>query len=85
VEGEKMERSGSGSGGMRVNGGRVIEFGDFPERVRVDEARERAFLLRSWREREREVEARKRLNSEGKGRAVEREDGVGLGIGGFGQ
>jgi hypothetical protein len=71
-----MERSGSG--GVRIAGGRVIEFGDFPEGVRVDEARERAMLLRSWGEREREVERRKRVEREAKGR------GVGLGIGGFG-
>jgi hypothetical protein len=69
-EGEKMERSGSGSGsrsgGVRINDGRVIEFGDFPEGVRVDEARER--VLRSWSEREK----------------VERErrgEGMGLGLG----
>jgi hypothetical protein len=81
-----MERSGSGSGGMRVNGGRIIEFGDFPEGVRVDEARERALLLRSWGEREREVEARRRLSSRGKGKEPTGEDeAVGLGIGGFGR
>lgn len=83
---ERMERSGSGSGGMRVNGGRIIEFGDFPEGVRVDEARERALLLRSWGEREREVEARRRLSSRRKGKKPAGEDeAVGLGIGGFGR
>jgi hypothetical protein len=40
-----MERSGSG--GVRV-GRRVIEFGDFPEAVEVEAARER--VVRSWGE-----------------------------------
>jgi len=72
-----MERRGSG--GVRINGGRVIEFGDFPERVRVEEARER--VLRSWGEREREVERRKREMERGAvQRGGERVEGVGLGI-----
>ena len=70
-----MERSGSG--GVKV-GGKVIEFGDFPEGVLVEEARERARVLRGWGEREREVERRRR--ELGKGKKVE--EGVGLGIGG---
>ena len=74
------KRRESGSAGVRV-GGRVIEFGDFPEGVRVDEARERAMLLRSWGEREREAEARRRGGGRAKGRT---EEGVGLGIGGVG-
>jgi hypothetical protein len=74
-EGERMERSGSG--GVKV-GGKVIEFGDFPEGVLVEEARERARVLRGWGEREREVERRRR--ELGKGKKVE--EGVGLGIGG---
>jgi len=77
LEGEGMERRGSG--GVRINGGRVIEFGDFPERVRVEEARER--VLRSWGEREREVERRKREMERGAvQRGGERVEGVGLGI-----
>ena len=67
------------SAGMKV-GGRVIEFGDFPEGVRVNEARERAEMLRRWGERERELEVRKRIEREKAGNGK----GVGLGIGGFG-
>ena len=76
---ERFERRGSG--GVKV-GERVIEFGDFPEGVRVDEARERALLLRSWGEREREVERRKRMERD---KERERWKEVGLGIGGFGR
>ena len=76
---ERFERRGSG--GVKV-GGRVIEFGDFPEGVRVDEARERALLLRSWGERESEVERRKRMERD---KERERWKEVGLGIGGFGR
>jgi len=65
-----MERSGSG--GVRMAGGRVIEFGDFPEGVRVEEARER--VLRSWSERDRMERERRR------GEWSRREEGVGLGI-----
>lgn len=79
---ERMERSGSG--GVKVGAGRVIEFGDFPEGVRVEEARERALMLRSWAEREREAEARRRVGRGGNNRERE-EEAVGLGIGGFGR
>jgi hypothetical protein len=40
----------SGSGGVKVGNGRVIEFGDFPEKVDMREARER--VERSWVARE---------------------------------
>ena len=75
-EGERMERSGSG--GVKV-GGRVIEFGDFPEGVKVEEARERAKVLRGWGDREREAEMRRREKRVER----ERDEAVGLGIGGF--
>jgi len=51
---------GSQSGGIRIGGGgRFIEFGDYPEPVNYELARER--VLRSWREREREVAERRRM------------------------
>lgn len=66
--GSGMERggggSGSGSGGMHVGHGRVIEFGDFPEKVDIEGARER--VERTW------VERRESGLRDGKG--------VGLGI-----
>lgn len=65
------ERGGSGSGGVHVGHGRVIEFGDFPEKVDVEGARER--VERTWVER-RESGLRER-NEGNKGK------GVGLGIG----
>jgi hypothetical protein len=40
----------SGSGGVRVGNGQVIEFGDFPEKVDTREARER--VERTWVARE---------------------------------
>ena len=65
-----MERSGSG--GVRIPGGGIIEFGDYPEGVRVEEARER--VLRSWSAREKaERERRGEVKMKG-------EEGVGLGI-----
>ena len=59
------------SGGMRV-GRRVIEFGDFPEPVDADLARER--VERSWEERERGRDRRREISGmEGLGiREVER-------------
>lgn len=89
-DGERMERSesvGSGSGGFKVGSGRkVIEFGDYPEPVDYELARER--VLKSWSEREREVaERRRRLDmrnrpvSSGKDEEEEEEERVGLGIG----
>jgi hypothetical protein len=56
VSGGEMERTGSGSGGVRI-GRRVIEFGDFPEGVEVEAARER--VVRSWGERERDAVRRR--------------------------
>jgi hypothetical protein len=44
------EMGRSGSGGVKVGNGRVIEFGDFPEKVDMREARER--VERSWVARE---------------------------------
>jgi hypothetical protein len=52
------------SGGMRV-GRRLIEFGDFPEPVDFDLARERAD--RGWLERERERESFRGERVEGLG------------------
>lgn len=40
----------SGSGGVKIGNGRVIEFGDFPEQVDLRQARER--VERSWIARE---------------------------------
>jgi hypothetical protein len=71
-----MERSGSG--GVKV-GDRVIEFGDFPEGVKIEEARERAKVLRGGGDREREAEMRRREKRVER----ERDQAVGLGIGGF--
>lgn len=44
------EMGRSGSGGVKVGNGRVIEFGDFPEPVDMREARER--VERTWVQRE---------------------------------
>ena len=52
------------SGGLRV-GRRLIEFGDFPEPVDFDLARERAD--RNWLERERERESIRGERAEGLG------------------
>ncbi len=52
--GETMQRggsNGSGSGGVRV-GGKMIEFGDYPEPVDLQLARERVL---NWGERERKA------------------------------
>lgn len=54
----------TGSGGVMVGGGRVIEFGDFPEKVDTRQARLR--VDQSWNERE--------MSEHGKGAEV------GLGI-----
>ena len=56
-----MEMERSGSGGVRV-GRRVIEFGDFPEGVEVEAARER--VVRSWGERERDAVRRRNERNE---------------------
>jgi hypothetical protein len=83
-EGERMERSESaGSGGMVV-GRRLIEFGDYPEPVDYELARER--VVRSWGERAREVAERKERMAAGAsagnaGVDPRTEEGVGLGIG----
>ena len=65
----EVERRRSGSGGVKI-GRRVIEFGDFPEPVDFEAARER--VVRSWGEREKEVEAA-RMRGMG--------SGLGLGLG----
>lgn len=49
--------NGSASGGVKVRG-RVIEFGDYPEPVDLETARER--VVRSWRERERAARGERR-------------------------
>jgi hypothetical protein len=80
-----MERSQSG--GIRVGGGRrFIEFGDYPEPVDYELARER--VLRSWGEREREVAERRRIvAAQAAARRRDQEGGrqsdelVGLGLG----
>lgn len=53
-----MERTASG--GVKLPSGRIIEFGDYPEAIRVDEARER--VLRSWAKMGREAAERKKKN-----------------------
>jgi hypothetical protein len=56
-----MERSTSG--GVKLPGGRVIEFGDYPEAVKIDEARER--VVRKWAERGKEAAERRKRKEEG--------------------
>lgn len=80
-----MERSESaGSGGVVVNR-RLIEFGDYPEPVDYELARER--VLRSWREREREAAERRKQGAGSRSAELMAVDstktgeGVGLGIG----
>lgn len=81
----EVGRSRSGSGGVRLPGGnKIIEFGDFPEKVDADAARER--VLRSWREkekreREREIRERERDLVVKSPDVMEGSDlGVGLGV-----
>lgn len=78
-----MERSESAGSGGVVVGRRLIEFGDYPELVDCELARER--VLRSWGEREREAIERRKQRGSGQARlstivSSGAEENIGLGI-----
>lgn len=60
----------SGSGGMKV-GGKMIEFGDFPEKVDADAARQR--VLKSWSEKEKKERERREASLRNERERRERE------------
>lgn len=66
--GEEMGRSGSG--GVKV-GGKMIEFGDFPEKVDADAARQR--VLKSWSEKEKKERERREASLRNERERRERE------------